>query len=81
MSWVARRAEQALRTMRFISHGRFLGHVYDEALKRALENAGHASDEIDGLVKLAREAGRTFGYFGEAGGLSPEVPNRMPLPR
>lgn len=54
---------------------------YDEVLKRALEQAGHAADEASELVKLAQEARKAYGYFDGPGGLLPEIPGRMPLPR
>jgi len=54
---------------------------YDEVLQKALENAGHAADEASELVKLAREARKSYGYFDGQGGLLPEIPGRMPLPR
>ena len=54
---------------------------YHEALQTALEQAGHATDEASELVKLAQEARKAYGYFDGVGGLPPEIPGRMPLPR
>jgi hypothetical protein len=53
---------------------------YDEVLQTALEQAGHAADDASELVRLAREARKAYSYF-DGGGLTPEVPGRMPLPR
>jgi hypothetical protein len=53
---------------------------YEEALKNALINTdGFSSDEITGLLHIARKAREKAGYF-DMGGLQPKIPDKINWP-
>ncbi len=51
---------------------------YDDALREALAEAEVPAGAIEELVALARASRRAVGYFDDAGGLPPTVPQAIP---
>ncbi|MGH7947566.1 MAG: RHS repeat-associated core domain-containing protein [Opitutaceae bacterium] len=51
---------------------------YDDALREALAAADVPAGALEQLVSLARASRRAAGYFDDAGGLPPNVPNPIP---